>query len=230
MTNGRLLPWDSHFFGVRVGRFDTPALRPAVLRDAEAWAEANGVECLYVLADLPLAGHWPDYLPVDERVTLRARPCRAREPLSVRYATEADIQSLRALAAANHHGTRFHVDRRLAPHASRLYEIWIEQSIRDEGIVVFVPQHTEVLGYISCLADGSTGHIGLMGVSAAARGRGFGRALVRAALDWCAQAALPGMEVVTQGTNIAALRLYESCGFEIVRQQYWYHRWFPRTS
>lgn len=55
-----------------------------------------------------------------------------------------------------------------------------------------------------------------MFVSEAARGRGVGKALVRAAL--AAAAARPGVQVVTlmvtEG-NVSAIALYEACGFRV---------------
>jgi hypothetical protein len=33
--------------------------------------------------------------------------------------------------------------------------------------------------------------------------------------------------VVTQGNNLAAQRLYQTCGFLSRDLQLWYHKWYP---
>ena len=35
------------------------------------------------------------------------------------------------------------------------------------------------------------------------------------------------IRVVTQGTNVAALKLYEKAGFRVCDVKIWFHRWFP---
>ena len=71
------------------------------------------------------------------------------------------------------------------------------------------------------------GQIGLVGVSAEARGRGVGHALVNHALDWFTRNDVEAVAVVTQGGNVAAQRLYQRCGFLTESVQLWYHKWMP---
>lgn len=71
------------------------------------------------------------------------------------------------------------------------------------------------------------GSIGLIGVGARHRGSGLGAALVAAALDWLAAHGAGRAEVVTQGANVAAQRLYQRAGFVTREVGLWYHLW-PR--
>ena len=71
------------------------------------------------------------------------------------------------------------------------------------------------VGLITLQAKAGIGSIGLIAVDAAFRGRGLGTALIRAALEWCAGRGCSIVEVVTQGRNLAATRLYESNGFAV---------------
>lgn len=50
-------------------------------------------------------------------------------------------------------------------------------------------------------------------VDAHCRRRGVGRALMKQAISWAAARRLPGVMLETQSNNVAACRLYESCGF-----------------
>ena len=83
-------------------------------------------------------------------------------------------------------------------------------------------------GFITCHTKPELhkGQIGLVGVDEAARGHGTGRTLVLELLHWFAGQGLESVQVVTQGRNIAAQRLYEKCGFLTVEIKNWYHRWF----
>jgi ribosomal protein S18 acetylase RimI-like enzyme len=110
-----------------------------------------------------------------------------------------------------------------------LYEIWIEKSLSGFAQAVLVkgaPGHPE--GFITCDIEltEAKGKIGLVGVSRSARGRGAGQALVQASLHWFARQEMNSVQVVTQGRNIPAQRLYQKCGFLIKEVRFWYHCWF----
>jgi RimJ/RimL family protein N-acetyltransferase len=36
--------------------------------------------------------------------------------------------------------------------------------------------------------------------------------------------------VVTQGRNVAALRLFERCGFLVESSEVWLHKWYEQTA
>jgi streptothricin acetyltransferase len=47
------------------------------------------------------------------------------------------------------------------------------------------------------------------------RRQGVGRLLIQRAIEWAKAKGFPGLMLETQDTNVAACRLYESCGFEL---------------
>jgi len=47
------------------------------------------------------------------------------------------------------------------------------------------------------------------------RRRGIGRALLEKAFDWARAGGFPGIMLETQDINVAACRLYESCGMKL---------------
>lgn len=69
------------------------------------------------------------------------------------------------------------------------------------------------------------GDIGLFAVDPSMRRRNLGVALVRAAQEWTRRKGLRFAQVVTQGKNIAACRLYEKCGYRIEKVDFFYHFW-----
>lgn len=58
-----------------------------------------------------------------------------------------------------------------------------------------------------------------MFVDAPFRGKGAGRALLQAAIDWARSQGEPHLSLLVFSHNEAAIRLYESCGF--VRREYY---------
>jgi dTDP-4-amino-4,6-dideoxy-D-galactose acyltransferase len=233
-----LLRWDTEHFGVRIGRVRARRLDGTALDDALEWADAQAIACLYLLVDsddphtLRLAAS-RGLRFVDVRVSLgRALGEMAHVPVPdgvlVRPAQDEDAPALVAMAAAGHEDTRFHADGRFdAGAVERLYAQWMRGSLDGTlaDVVLVAQSRDELVGYITVSRERRLGRIGLVGVARVGRGAGVGRALVLCALRHCAAAGLEALEVVTQGRNVAAQRLYEACGFRVERTQIWFHGW-----
>lgn len=231
----RPLPWDSEFFGRRIGRVVPSQLSPGDVPRVLAWAEAERIDCLYLLADfshretIRLAEdhgfRLMDLRVLFDRSLGDGVPAAAPE---IRAWQPGDIPTLRKIAHSSYRDSRFYFDEHI-PDAlcDVLYETWIEKSCHGYAEQVLVAEHEgAAVGYISCHVRDGVGDIGLVGVSARAQGRGLGRALVMASLSWFASQGLERVTVVTQGRNIPAQRLYQRCGFMTRAVDLWYHRWF----
>ena len=231
------LAWDSEFFGLRIARLNCSRLDEATVAAALGWCAAQRVDCLYFLADsehaktLSLAEHHGFQL-TDIRMTFEQNPVspasRTDDSGSIRMAREDDLPALREIAGRTHRDTRFYFD----PHfdrakCDRLYETWIENSYRGYAQAVLVAEAENVpAAYLTCHRKGSETQIGLLGVSQAHQGKGFGTQLVTRFLDWSYEQKATRASVVTQGRNLAAQRLYQRNGFVTASVQLWYHRWF----
>jgi dTDP-4-amino-4,6-dideoxy-D-galactose acyltransferase len=79
-------------------------------------------------------------------------------------------------------------------------------------------------GYITCRHKDGEGRIELIAVDAAAKGKGLGTALVLDAVAWFASQRAKTVRVATQARNIAALRLYEHCGFRVAETSLYFHK------
>lgn len=237
-----LLPWDTDFWGFPIARLHAATLDAEGVRSAVDWCSRHGVRCLYFLADggcprtLALA-HEHAFRFVDIRVELSLslpRTPHASPPSAgphVRTASAADIPALRKLAAAAHHDTRFFKDDRFdVGRAEELYEAWITRDLQRDAVLVCdsPSQPGTACGYVTCELDDRSleGQIGLIAVASQHENAGLGAALVGAALGKFTAAGMTSSRVVTQGTNIRALRMYERCGFRTTRARVWFHRWF----
>jgi GNAT superfamily N-acetyltransferase len=237
----RFLEWDSNFFGRNIASVSVERLDAEQHDQVRFWCEANAIDCLYFLADpdganLSRAQDNGFYLR-DVRVTLDRRiealeiEAAPRDDAVGPYAPH-DLDDLRATARSSHCDTRFYRDGNFSTElCDRLYETWIEKSCRGRADAVFVARlNGRAVGYVTChlkASDGvANGSIGLIAVAETAHGKGLGQALIEAALRWFDESGVARVDVVTQGHNIAAQRLYQKNGFATCQVRFWFHRWF----
>jgi dTDP-4-amino-4,6-dideoxy-D-galactose acyltransferase len=240
-----LLPWDTEFFHCRIARVCGDTLVPKRAVQIDEWSRSNRIRCLHFLsrADDPPTLQTAEehgFRLVDIRVTLELVVMNSKAPLrldppaglTIRPVQPADLPGLQATARVVHEETRFFSD----PHFSRkraedFYSTWItlESQGRAQTVLVAASAANQPLGYITCHLGTvrPEGQIGLVGVSPEARGKGIGKSLVLAAMDWYRVKGAREVTVVTQGRNLAAQRLYQQCGFLSRDLQLWYHKWYP---
>jgi ribosomal protein S18 acetylase RimI-like enzyme len=242
-----ILPWDSDFFKIRIGRLTGDRLSWEIAAGADQWADRNGVQCVYFLArvddptSIQIARDYC-YDLVDIRLTLARSELRedpglttSRSDVLIRAAEPKDLTTLQAMARLGHGDTRFFTDSHFPrQRAEELYSTWITLESQGRAAQVLVAVSPEGLpqGYISCHLDRvkRLGQIGLVGVGGEVRGKGIGKALVLAALDWFGSNGALEATVVTQGRNFLAQRLYQRCGFMTQNVQLRYHKWFTRPQ
>jgi len=231
----RFLPWDSEFFGVRIGSVLPHRLDDAAVAAIRAFRKEERIDCLYFLADLGDAGTFlraedEGFRLVDIRITLECRPEKdAPAPPDgpvIRPAEERDLPILTALARENHVDTRFYYDGHFPKErCGDLYAAWIENGVRGQADRVLVPEiEGQAAGYITCHRSGPP-RIGLLGVGPAAQKKGVGGRLIREALAWFAGEGIERVSVVTQGRNVRAQRAYQREGFTTAVVEVWYHGW-----
>ena len=234
---GLVLPWDSEFFGFRIGRLTLRRLTPETLQAALTWAAAEKLRCAYFLADadcpatLTLA-HEGGFKFVDLRMdfaTELAPPDDAATVAGLRPATAADLPALEALSRLSHQDTRFSKDANFpATRAAELYAEWIRRDFREHHILVAPGANSGVAGYVTCQTDpaAALGRIGLIAVAGSEQRRGVGRILAAGALAHFRQAGCRHARVATQASNVPAQRLYQSLGFRTAETCATFHRWF----
>lgn len=238
------LDWDTSFFGHRIARMVAHRLFTESIEQTLLWCKANQIECLYFLADADHSetiqhAEARGFCFVDIRVALRhdftkhpgEQPDALPKDVMTRPFQDSDIPGLQGIARTNHRDSRFYFDPHFPVEAcDALYKTWIQRSCAGYADAVFVADVAgHPSGYISCHLPGKEpyGQIGLLGVSPSTRGQGIGQSLVRQALDWFTDHNVDLVQVVTQGRNTAAQRLYQRCGFLTHQVQIWYHKWMP---
>ncbi len=210
-----------------------------------AACHSQAIDCLYLLVDandhktISLAQvNGFDF--VDIRLTMVGPACERQPPpapnVSYRLGRESDLPSLLPIASASHRLSRFYADARFGRRkADSMYEIWLEKSMAGEmaDAVVVAEFAGESVGYLTCMVDrpiAAEGNMGLAGIAGAARGQGIGIGIFQYALAWFQQQGLERVNVVTQGSNVVAQRIYQRLGFKTRSVELWFHKWFDERG
>ncbi len=134
----------------------------------------------------------------------------------VAVATPDDSMQLIALSKDIFQGvSRYYHDPLISKNtADMVFGTWMENSIKGEvaDLILTWKVGNEVLGLVTLQRKGQ---IPLLGVSAKARGKGVGKALLSAAMQTFIDWGLTKAVIETQISNIPALYLYQSTGFKI---------------
>lgn len=234
-----LLAWDSEYWGFPVARINGSKLSEGTVKEVIRWCGKHKIRCLYFAADGTCAGTLQaarnhGFRFVDVRVDMQVGASyvapATRTDGECREARREDLSAMARLARTAHEDTRFFKDTNFdRQKAAEIYALWIARDFREHKVFAATAADTpgSVLGYATAnMAENETGRIGLVAVSPAARGRGLGHLLVKNAVAWCQSCGAKGVRVATQGTNVAALRLYEGYGFRVAEVKVWFHRWF----
>ncbi|MGZ8475189.1 MAG: GNAT family N-acetyltransferase [Candidatus Limnocylindria bacterium] len=230
------LDWDSDFFGVEIARLSPARVTERMLSFALARCEEMGTDCLYHLCDCHHAEsvrlvEAAGFHFVDMRLTFeRPVPSDAQAGRDIRDATPADLPTLERIAADSYVDSRYWFDQQF-PRADcqRVYANWIDKCVsgdQAERTFVLDPSGNGPIGYIAVARlSAVVASIVLVGVDETARGVGAGTALIEHALSWARDCGCSTIEVVTQGRNYQAQRIYQHAGFVTKKTELWYHLW-----
>ncbi|GAA4370435.1 hypothetical protein GCM10023185_44880 [Hymenobacter saemangeumensis] len=228
------LPWDSQWLGLPVARYVADAGTMAEAQAAAKEAREGGIRLLYLV----MPPHSREEVSgiqalgarlLDEKLSyvmalVAERPVELPHGL-VLQKVKAPVSPLEELAIQSGAYSRFRLDARIGPAAfEALYRRWLHQSV-EKGDVWTIQSAGKELGLLALGQRGTMLSIELLAVAPPARRRRLGRLLVACAAREARQQGLDGLQVVTQGANEPARRLYESCGFELARTEYVYHWW-----
>lgn len=211
-----VLEFDSEWFGKKIGR------RDGDIEEADLWAKAAGLDCLYTL--LPLSRidevYWATnhgFRLVDVKVEFVAEP---RPYTLLRVPEPHEMKDVKRIASTSFVRTRFHNDRRFdRERVNAMYANWVDTS---SGQVFVADGEGGIAGFVLV---GDT-HLELIAVDPAHRGQGHGLALAETASTFAAVNGQSEIRVITQGGNHAAQRTFQSVGFKLIETSLWLHKWY----
>jgi dTDP-4-amino-4,6-dideoxy-D-galactose acyltransferase len=226
------LQWDSAFFGLPIGRVSDDVAPSEV---ASAVREADDLQlcCVYLCVAahdhaLIESAQEQGFLLRDIRVELaRAVDGHPSSMTGIRAGRLDDMSWLTPIAQERFPDSRFFVDKGFPRSRSReFYVEWIRRGLTTEPRrQTLVTQ--DRLGFVVCGLEfpSRIGSIELIGVAEGAGGDGLGTSLIAAAGAFFIESSMITAQVVTQGSNIAAQRLYQASGYRTTATSLWLHRW-----
>lgn len=235
-----VLTWDTAHFGFRIARAVCQQVDLKACEGLMKQCRDEAIDCLYFLADASdqvtiAALQSSGFELVDIRLTLSAQfeaPPTLGEFDSIRFrlADERDLDQLLPIAGASFGQSRFYVDQRFGhDKATGMFHIWLRKSFADEtgAAVVMAERNEAAVGFVTCHLHKppGEGNIGLVGVAESARGMGCAGGMIQFAAHWFAGQGVNHLNVVTQGRNVAAQRLYQRSGFVTRSVELWFHKW-----
>jgi dTDP-4-amino-4,6-dideoxy-D-galactose acyltransferase len=124
--------------------------------------------------------------------------------------------------------SRFNVDKNIGKEKfEELYTLWIIKSVKKEiakEVIVYM-HDSDIAGYLTIGEKNNRANVGMVALDSNYRGKGVGRMLFEYAEKWSFDNGYKDIEIVTQGDNIPACKLYESLGYTVERMEYFYHIW-----
>jgi dTDP-4-amino-4,6-dideoxy-D-galactose acyltransferase len=225
------LAWDSQFFNLKIGRFETSSLRKSDIQKILEQKINQQYNLIYLFAEKLEKKAENEFVknkifPIDKRVSF-SKLVSFRNALSgqIKLYNGPNTGSLLELAILSGHKSRFKKDPRLSHRFEDLYEQWIKKSITGEmADAVFVAKSDSLIeGFITIKKDEDQGKIGLIAVSPVSQGKGLGTRLMQAADFWCFQNRLKTCSVITQLDNKNACLLYKKNGYKMERIEFVYH-------
>lgn len=139
--------------------------------------------------------------------------------IKIRQAAKKDILNLQNSIAPGFIHSRFFNDPIIPKEkAVEIFREWIKNSVLGKvADCVFVAEaQGKAVGFITLEIDQRVGHIPLIGVEQAFRGKGVSHDLTSKAFDYFNKKKLKTVRIETQITNIPATRSYENIGFRLV--------------
>ena len=224
------LDWDSAFFGLRIAKMNLTEGEEGLRLSDEADSLRERFDLVYVFS--PAGGVHPtsSMRLVDRKTTFSMKApfhpfvC----PAVKRWDHPEVTEDLIRLALASGQYSRFRLDDRF-PRGSyeRLYSHWIRLSVSGQIATDVFCYYQDGLpvGLATLDLDSEEGHIGLVAVNEAHRGRGIGCSLVEHVIGFCGKHPCKHLSVITQLDNLAACHLYEKSGFHLESVQEVWHWW-----
>lgn len=230
------LDWDTNFFGFSVAKILPTTLSTPTLQQLLKKLKDRDFHLVYwatPFQDMTVVAQDCGGRLVDKKMTYHIDlttlpPNQLPTNPVVEYTQLTASEDLISLSIQAGLYSRFRLDPQMDQQKFReLYTQWVVNSCNKKlaKAVLVIRDHEQCVAMVTVGEKNGLGDIGLVAVAEQQRGKGYGSALIRAALTWFVQHGYNTSQVVTQGDNVAACKLYEKCGYRQTNLEYFYHFW-----
>lgn len=165
---------------------------------------------------------------VDEKVVLNKQGLQLKKNIKNKIELYSEITpnaNLYRLAKISGQYSRYKTDKRLPSFTFKnMYDLWIENSCKNENSVVYVCKHkNDIVGFITLDISLNSGKIGLIAVDDNMQGKGIGYELMCKAENHLVGLGIDNISVATQKSNKKALNFYVKLGYSVDTTSNIYH-------
>ena len=235
-----LLDWDSNYFGFPIAQIEKDTITKYEMDETLNYCYQNKVRLLQFKCDAHnrdsiLQAELNKFHFADLRMIFKAKLDSQQEKKDLpcnmifRKAKIVDIDLLMNLAEKLYVNSRYYFDTNFPRSKVRnFYRDWVRKAVlsKFDDLAWLLCIENKIVAFCSVRFFGKKATIGLVGVHPGYIGQGIGRLMLHQTLINLKKHDILQVEVVTQGRNYPAQRLYQKVGFTIQKSQIYYHRWF----
>ena len=233
MDRVTILDWDSTFFGFKVASINPPFLHKEDIKQLCTKLRNESVKICYWKTP-NVINEFPEKIDVTlvdvasiYSIKLPTETTKNDTHISL-YQDKVASEELIKIGIQCGLYSRFKVDSKF-PSGSfeKMYSQWIQKSVKKElaDDIILYEKDSKLAGIVTVYVKNKIGHIGLFGIDESMRGKGIGKKLLNASLNYFKDKKCESAQVVTQSENVAGCAAYESVGFSLKQKQYCYHIW-----
>ena len=228
----KYLEWDTNFFDFKVGEIINQKNSDLELLDLLNYLKNENYTLIYLFSKNKINCNKTPYKiqNVGKKITFakKIKKINLIDKNIMKYDLDYPNIELINLAIESGIYSRFNIDKNIEKGKFReLYKQWIVNSVNKKIAteVITYNDGNNIAGMVTLGEKNSKGDIGIIAVNENYRGKKIASKLITAAEHYFEKQGYLEMQVVTQGNNEPACRLYEKNGFEIDRMEFVYHIW-----
>lgn len=227
-----ILEWDSEFFNFPIGQVQFKIESLSDLEEIVTFQSNHKKSLCYYSSseEIPvsLLKHNKLSIQLADRKTTYIKSINPNLTIDQKVHS-ANVKSnedqLNKLAILSGQYSRFNTDSNFTKSDfEKLYIAWMKNSLNKTFAKEVLVYDGEV-GMVTLSEKDNRADIGLIAVENNSQGKGIGKSLMESAEKWFANHKYNTIQVITQGDNSPAKKLYESCGYSIEKTEYVYHIW-----
>ena len=231
--NCQKLDWDSNFFQFNVCRLEGLITNIEDLKVVDSIMDESKFKLAYFSSVEELDIDNIETLEiklVDKKTTYikKINSSLKLHPMISSYESVHPSSKLLDLAIQSGKYSRFNIDERIGENNFKeMYRLWITKSVKREIAkeVIVYKHNSDIAGYLTIGEKNNRAELGMGAVDSNYIGKGIGRILFENAEKWAHNMGYKDIQIVTQGGNIPACKLYENLGYTIESMVYFYHIW-----
>jgi dTDP-4-amino-4,6-dideoxy-D-galactose acyltransferase len=239
------LEWDSSFFRLNIAYLSSICLTKNIENYVKSFIDSHDIDLVQFRCNCHdglsvQIAEKNKYSFVDIRLTMERTTDNIisfeeeRKGLYVRKAVESDIEALVECGHDIYYTSRYYYDKNFnIKKVNKFYSGWIKKAVLglfDDFCYALYEDNTPI-GFCSIkLNQGNSASIGVLGLNQDYTNLGLGRYMLNKVIEALYRDGVTYIDVVTQGRNYGAQRLYQRCGFVTRSTELWYHKWFRQVN